>query len=772
MAEKNLSEIKTSKKKTQAEKSKEQTKAAVAKEKEKQQAKQKEKEKVLLSKEKEKQKAAVEKEREKQKEQQKLAIANAIVKEREKQKEAQQKAIDKAVAKERAKIREALVSGKDPFSKDNPLSKGQLKKAQALAQKDEETYDEENMASLALKLGEKKSIDDLFKEKENKEPQEGEEKVDHIELLRRKREAQAKLNASKEEPSNKENDLRAKLQAKGFDRPLIDETEALEPKEKVVSEDTDLNKQIELLTQEKDNLENKVNNLLETIDLKNEALKAKDEEIASLSKDDKEDSKDVIIELNDKVNGLEKEKKELERKIKSLLESIEKKTDELRSKDKEINVLGLEIAKLNEQVKETEPKQEITKEVEKIKVTGDLLLRIQSLQKRIEEKDAEINAMEEELNKLSEKDIVDPEFLVLIKRLRDERVELVSASNINLKSLAELVKKNEEKLAENKALASEKEKAYNDFEQNYQDSKGKLSYTEREELLKKRSKLIAEKDASLVSVEIVENSYNNYYNRYKLELERAENALKVLNDKEEELINEYLEKLRESKSIDNEELQVQLEERERLVKELEDANKEAIEQSENKEEEIELVKKEVNPDEDEILINLKGQLAQIEGKLGMIENKREERKNVEQVLRSSDSDVKEYLALYNQKETLSYMISEDQKRLNKANVELRDNPLKAKKSFFGKVKYDKADLEADQRRKDEVKRYEKLVAENKQKLSAIEEEIAKFDYLEKVLFYKKLLASINELNTREDELKKRQVEVKQSILNREEELKG
>ena len=213
------------------EKAKEAKKVAVQKEKEKQVEKAKEAKKIAVQKEKEKQKANLEKEKEKLKEQQKQAINAAVEKEKEKQKVKQAQAVDKAVLKERARIRELLASGKDPFGKENPLSKQALKKGTGFANKsleDEKLLEEQakeekvleekpveekvpeevkeekvepknqELDNLAKRLGQKKNLDDLFKEKENK-PVEATEELDekdlnHVELLRKKREAQMKLN--------------------------------------------------------------------------------------------------------------------------------------------------------------------------------------------------------------------------------------------------------------------------------------------------------------------------------------------------------------------------------------------------------------------------------------------------------------------------------------------------------------------------------------------------------------------------------------------------
>ena len=408
-------------------------------------------------------------------------------------------------------------------------------------------------------------------------------------------------------------------------------------------------------------------------------------------------------------------------------------------------------------------------EVEEIKITGDLLLKIQSLQERIEEKNKQIKVFEDELNNLSEKDIMDKEYLVKIRRIREERNDVILQANITLKSLAELVMTNEAKLKNSQEVHDNKTKELEAFDNDYNSKKGELSYNEREELMRKRSKLCAEIDASQFNVELNRDTYNNYYGRYNKELDRIEKVVSSLNEQEQQLISEYIDKLKEARTNDNEEYQIQVEERERLAKELMEAMKEAGEKA--KQEELEIKTKEsINPEDDAVLVNLKSSLAQIGGKLVMLDNKRSERNNVEKVLRTTDPDVIAYKKLYSEKETLSYVIAEDQKRLNRANVELRDNPLKPKKGLFGR-KFDPKDLEEDKRRKDDVQRLEGILEQNQAKLKALEEEIKKYDYNEKVLFYKKLLASISELNAREVELKKREAEIKESILNREDELK-
>ena len=724
------------------EKALEAKKAAVLKEKEKQQEKAKEAKKAAVQKEKEKQKANLEKEKEKLKEQQKAAINAAVEKEREKLKVKQDQAVDKAVLKERARIRELLASGKDPFGKENPLTKSQLKKATEIASKPEEPEVEEpkeevknpELDNLAKRLGQKKSLDDLFKEKEKKaqETEDGLEEKDlnHVELLRKKREAQMKLNQEE------------KKDAFDFDPSALQE-------------------KIDKLEKEVENKDIKIDNLLSELDHKNNELKE--------LKDNKQDNK-ADEELKNKDLKIENLLSELDHKN----EVIKELQNEVNAKDNELGILSLQLEKVKDELKngKAEPKKEveITPEVVQIKETGEILIRINVIKEKIQEKNEQIKAVEDELDKLSEKDIIDKDFLNEVRRIRLDRNSLIEATQEQLKALAKTVTDNEKVLESDKKQLALKDEEIAKFNEKL---KEKMSYADREQLLYDRSKVIASRDSLAIHIEVLSENCQKYYDRYNREFTHLEESVNALNKQEEELIKVYLEKLRSEKGGDNPDYVSNVEERDALIEELGKLNQEM---DSRRQEEATILSvtnnRPAKPDEDEVLVGLRSKLAQIEGKLIKINDVRNERLQVEKVLRTSDKPVIDYLTLMASKETLTYMISEDQKRLDKANVDLRDHPLKAKKSLFGKVKYDPVDMEKDKARRDEIKRLENALLENKKKLDEVNENLKKYDFDEKVLFYKKLLVSIEELNAKDLELTKRASDLKDSINSRLDELKG
>ena len=724
------------------EKALEAKKAAVLKEKEKQQEKAKEAKKAAVQKEKEKQKANLEKEKEKLKEQQKAAINAAVEKEREKLKVKQDQAVDKAVLKERARIRELLASGKDPFGKENPLTKSQLKKATEIVSKPEEPEVEEpkeevknpELDNLAKRLGQKKSLDDLFKEKEKK-PQETEDGLEekdlnHVELLRKKREAQMKLNQEE------------KKDAFDFDPSALQE-------------------KIDKLEKEVENKDLKIDNLLSELDHKNNELKE--------LKDNKQDNK-ADEELKNKDLKIENLLSELDHKN----EVIKELQNEVNAKDNELGILSLQLEKVKDELKngKAEPKKEveITPEVVQIKETGEILIRINVIKEKIQEKNEQIKAVEDELDKLSEKDIIDKDFLNEVRRIRLDRNSLIEATQEQLKALAKTVTDNEKVLESDKKQLALKDEEIAKFNEKL---KEKMSYADREQLLYDRSKVIASRDSLAIHIEVLSENCQKYYDRYNREFTHLEESVNALNKQEEELIKVYLEKLRSEKGGDNPDYVSNVEERDALIEELGKLNQEMDSRRQEEATVLSVTNnRPAKPDEDEVLVGLRSKLAQIEGKLIKINDVRNERLQVEKVLRTSDKPVIDYLTLMASKETLTYMISEDQKRLDKANVDLRDHPLKAKKSLFGKVKYDPVDMEKDKARRDEIKRLENALLENKKKLDEVNENLKKYDFDEKVLFYKKLLVSIEELNAKDLELTKRASDLKDSINSRLDELKG
>ena len=804
------------------EKALEAKKAAVLKEKEKQQEKAKEAKKAAVQKEKEKQKANLEKEKEKLKEQQKAAINAAVEKEREKLKVKQDQAVDKAVLKERARIRELLASGKDPFGKENPLTKSQLKKATEIASKPEEPEVEEpkeevknpELDNLAKRLGQKKSLDDLFKEKEKKaqETEDGLEEKDlnHVELLRKKREAQMKLNQEEKkdafdfDPSALQEKIdKLEKEVENKDIKIDNLLSELDHKNNELKELKD-NKQDNKADEELKNKDLKIENLLSELDHKNEEikeLKSKKGQVKDNKADEELKNKDLKIEnllseldhKNEEIKALKAKKgqvkdnkadeelKNKDLKIENLLSELDHKNEvikelqnEVNAKDNELGILSLQLEKVKDELKngKAEPKKEveITPEVVQIKETGEILIRINVIKEKIQEKNEQIKAVEDELDKLSEKDIIDKDFLNEVRRIRLDRNSLIEATQEQLKALAKTVTDNEKVLESDKKQLALKDEEIAKFNEKL---KEKMSYADREQLLYDRSKVIASRDSLAIHIEVLSENCQKYYDRYNREFTHLEESVNALNKQEEELIKVYLEKLRSEKGGDNPDYVSNVEERDALIEELGKLNQEM---DSRRQEEATILSvtnnRPAKPDEDEVLVGLRSKLAQIEGKLIKINDVRNERLQVEKVLRTSDKPVIDYLTLMASKETLTYMISEDQKRLDKANVDLRDHPLKAKKSLFGKVKYDPVDMEKDKARRDEIKRLENALLENKKKLDEVNENLKKYDFDEKVLFYKKLLVSIEELNAKDLELTKRASDLKDSINSRLDELKG
>lgn len=663
-----------------------------------------EKEKIdkAVEKEREKSKAALEKEREKQKE----LINKAVGKEREKQKIAQIKAIDKAVQKERSKIRDQILAGKDPFKDSKPVNKLFLNRAKELLENPslkDETVDFSSEEKIIVPE-QKKSLEDILKEKEeNKQevvPQE-EEHYNHVEILRKKREAQMKLNEELKAKENKDADIKAKLQAKALENSYDDkeESEVSEADESLVARIAQL---------EEDNAR-----LASTIDSLGEELKNKDDLI------NKQD-----MELRDKIE-----------KITILSNSIvndEAPTFEEKNKEivEEPGIDDDALAELKEQ--------------------GDIIIRIRLLNERIAEKDAQIKLVEDDLNSLSEQDIFEKEFIQQVKKVREQRLDVVKQANYELDNLAKLVQINEEKMNNKVNNYNEKEAEVKAFDQEY--SEKKLNYSEKEAEMKKRSRIIAEFDALSVEVETLKENYKKLVSRYKEILRKAELKVDDLNKLESELIQLYLKKLREQKSNENEDYINQKEEREHLLNELSKLNDKYEEMKAN---DIDNEQKEALATSDAQLEELKVDLAAIEGKLVLLVTRREERENVDKILRTSYPEVKAYLNAFNEKETVGFEITEYEKKLAKATENLA-SALEEEKNRIASL----------------CSRYEIIVEENKLKQQYLDGIIGKYDNNEKVIFYKQLIRSLVELDSKEEILRKKAQDLREKINAREQIMKA
>ena len=526
----------------------------------------------------------------------------------------------------------------------------------------------------------KKSLEDIIKH--DQETVKSDKPLDHVEVLRKKMEAQKKLKEDIE-ASEKDNDIKKKLQA--LTSANLEDIEIEAEKEK-------------------------------------EAIK---EEIS-------EEYDSQIKELEKTIENLNKEVHDRDEQIAVLTNSIVSKANEADLL-KEIENLKQEITVLKEEKKE-EPKEEVKEESNKVDINssevqsiiaqGDILLRIKLLNERIAEKDAQIKLVEDELNNLTEKDIFATTFATQIKIIRDDRKESVVNANKKLVTISKNVKNAEVELNEKIVSRDKKKEELEKFDKEL--SEKKLSYLEKEDQLKVRAKLIAEYDSISVKVEEARENFIKQVKIYKKIIKEAELFVENCNKQESELIDLYLRKLREERSNENKDYKESKKERESMLQELERLTKIYEEmKSQN------IINDEELPSVEEIDA-MKKEYARLVGKIELIKNRYQERSDVEEVLRNADPIVSSYLQAFNEKENLELDNANKEEEMILAPSDMRDSI-----------------SDAIEKNNDRIKELDATIKENEDN--------------ERVVFYKQLIGSMQELKEKEVVIKERAQKLKIEI---------
>ena len=513
-----------------------------------------------------------------------------------------------------------------------------------------------------------------------------EQKIDHVAILKKKMEAQKKLN---------EKGLDDVPQTKPIPKISFDNLDDDAKEEDFVIENKNLAQELEKLREENKELLNKINLLTDDNNVK-------DERIIYLTNSITENK--INEESTLELESLRSENAKLKESIrirKEIKEEKEKQNDVLE--DDETSALE----KISSDVREK----------------GELLIRIRVLNECISEKEKALEEVESDLDKLSEKDIVAEAFTSQIKEIRKERKDSINFANNDLESLASLVKQAETKMIAKREAYSEKCKELEEFEQSYAEKH--LNFTEKENVLKIKSKIIAEKDSLYVDVEGLEVSYRKLVNRYKNRLVQAEDRMKLLNEAEANLINKYLEELKEAKIKQNEDYLLTKEEKDALLLELEQlSSKLIVEKSEYK--------------FDDFDINtLTMQYSLVLSKINLANEKLKERKNIEYVLLKNEEVIQKYYDAFKKREIAILNINENKQRL--------------------------ASLKDDEMANEKKMRLEILVEDDEEKVDYYSKIINDTAKNEKTIYYIKLINSISELEVALNELKHKEEVLKEKI---------
>lgn len=512
------------------------------------------------------------------------------------------------------------------------------------------------------------------------------DELNHVEILKKKIQAQKKLN---EEVS--QNPLKVQITEESERMAM-----ALDEDNKILEEDNKLlNSELEKLKEENDSLKKKVETLEDDVNQKEER----------------------IIVLTNSMVG-----KTSEENLAKELESLRKENESLLKelKEKEANIEAVNNAKV-EEVKEEKNQETKEKDYDsEVSSKGELALKIKLLNDRILEKEDKIKEVEEELNNLSEKDIVEESFITKIKEIRNIKKESIRQANFELENLAEQVKSTEEKLIAKKKAYADKEKELKDYDKSLE---GKpMNFTEKEDASKLRTRLTIEKDSIYVDIETNEEYYKKLLTRYNNRLAQAEERVKVVEKAESELVEFYLNKLKETKTNENEDYKSEKQERERLLNELQYLSKKIEDTMDDEEEALTLDSYDIE--------KVSKAYAKVVAKLNLIDQKYEERSKVEKILLKNEPVVKEYYDAFCNREICLLNIDENTNKLNEySDKEQNDKNISKIDTLTNLINDDKQKVEY----------YSKILESNRKD--------------EKVDFYIKLINSMAELKNAEKEFK-------------------
>lgn len=590
-----------------------------------------------------------------------------------------------------------------------------------------------------------------------------EQEIDHVAILKKKMEAQKKLKenmleeAQPSKPSIKfevENNvdiINDEIQQKNEE--LSNEVESLKLENKKLKDE--MSGKVETLKQEKEKLMSDMSDKVETLKQENEMLKSNMSGEVETLKNENEKLKSEISGLMADINDKEEKLIILTNSIvnKSTENELAKEVEILRKENKDLQDKIEMINDNNPEEIEESKNDELTQVDDEVKDNEDVLtfdvidkgeisFRIKLLNERIAEKDNQIKLVEEELNNLTEKDIVAEGFASEIKTIRKLRKDSIAQANLDLNELAKLVKSSEAKLIEKQEAYSVKCDEIKSFDEKLKSKK--LSYTEKEVELNARSILYAAKDSLFVEIESHEENYKKLLNRYKVRLEKAESSLEKLNSAEADLLNRYLSQLREDKSNNNEDYQMQLMERNALYEELNKLKKE-MEVTYLNEDKISFEQFDINA--------LKADLAKYSGKLVLINEKYTEREKIEKVLLKNEQSIKDYCDAFKNRETVLFNINENNLRIKSLEVKLSNENDDIKKELL----------------KGKIESINIIVTDDKEKANYYNSIIEKSRDDEKVAFYIKLINSMIELKDKEKEYTIKVENIKANIAKLEEE---
>ena len=590
--------------------------------------------------------------------------------------------------------------------------------------------------------------------------------------LEEKADAAEKALAAQEAEANKDEEI-----ARLTEQLAQKEADALEANEKA--------EQIELLTKQLAAKDEEIAKLTEELQNKEpaqdkdeeiaalyEKLEAKEQEIIDLSNDTAKDEE--IASLLRRIQELEEENKELAKlaEMKQYITDLEADKAALEQAN-EANTLR--IAELESSLQE-QP-EEVEEDPDVVAFNEEITQKIAQLEAEIATKDQQLLILTEKFNSLKEEDIIDPEFKRKIREIRDMKQEVIESSNIDRANLQASVDSITADLEKRRETFAEVSSRLNALDKEHQ-KVGSRSSLNRENYLAKRSVIMTEYNATKERVKAIEEEQQIAILKLNTATVNAEERIAKLNQAEAEIIAQYLEQLR-ADYIDNDaDYITKMEEKDTLIRQLDELNQlhhqtqSAILASHNLLSETLQSNRELRErllaghvtDLDQridTLTNnvddLTAQYNNLVGKINLIKQKQEERMVAEDKLRNTEESIISYVNVnedynslistyyVNNVQVVAYR-SEINALVNEANIEEAD-----------KVKVELNDLLIIQ---------SDLLA----KIEYIKRQLNEISDNERVKYYIRLVKSMEQLRSKNIELRSEAAKIKEQINSKKIEL--
>lgn len=272
--------------------------------------------------------------------------------------------------------------------------------------------------------------------------------------------------------------------------------------------------------------------------LKKEFEAFKQEKNSNLKSDDVEDQRQE--ENNFELDETKQKLEEYSQKLKEYQEELEKNKADLsllvQRKNQEIERL----------TKDYETKIQ-AKDNEKNMIKAEKEQRIRELQQKIQEKDAMIDKINQEVQRLTEDDILDPEFRRKIRVIRDMRRECEEKAEKQEEEHLRNVKAAKERIdAKNLEIDVINDKIFQ-LEMNFR-KKADYSDAAKDEYEKTKSKLLLERQLQEEKLHEFEDDMSRLQSKHEEFLKNNAAEIEKLNNQEADTIEFYLNKLRRSRA--------------------------------------------------------------------------------------------------------------------------------------------------------------------------------------------------------------------------------